>query len=90
MYYVYALISEDSAKIYIGHTNELKRRLSEHNDSSKRGSLYTKRNKGPWRLFYNEEFSTRPEAMRREKALKSQKGREFLRGILRGESSDLW
>jgi len=51
MYHVYALVSDDNAKIYIGQTNELKRRLSEHNDLSRRGSLYTKRNKGPWRLL---------------------------------------
>lgn len=37
----------------------------------------------PWRLVYNEEFQTRLEALRRERFLKSGKGREFLNKQLR-------
>jgi putative endonuclease len=33
----------------------------------------------PWEIIYYEEFERRSEAMRREKELKSHKGREFIR-----------
>jgi putative endonuclease len=39
-------------------------------------------NRGPSELVYQEEFASRAEAMRREKYLKSGKGREELRGKL--------
>jgi putative endonuclease len=77
-YYVYVLMNPDN-KIYIGQTNDLQRRLEEHNDPDFRGTLYTKRNKGPWELVYSEEYATRSEAMIRERQLKSFQGREFIR-----------
>ncbi|MCK4256648.1 GIY-YIG nuclease family protein [candidate division WOR-3 bacterium] len=82
MYYVYALVSEITGKIYIGQTNNLDKRLMEHNDTNNTNTFYTKRNKGPWRIFYKETVDTRTEAMKMEKSLKSQKGREFLHSLL--------
>lgn len=38
--------------------------------------------KGPWEIVYQEHFETRAQAMKREKLLKSGKGREFLANIL--------
>ncbi len=80
-YCVYALVNPQN-KIYVGQTNNLSRRLREHNDPEFRGTLYTKRNPGPWQLVYHEECQTRSEAMRREKQLKTGKGREFIRGVI--------
>ncbi len=40
---------------------------------------FTVKQRGPWNLIYKEEFDTRIEAMRREKELKSSRGREFLK-----------
>jgi putative endonuclease len=81
-YYVYVLTNSEN-KIYIGQTNNLERRLTEHNDPDFSGTLYTKRNKGPWELVYSEEYSTRSEAIIRERQLKSYQGREFIRKYLR-------
>lgn len=75
MFTVYALYSVDFNKIYIGQTEDIQRRLFEHNNGLL--SSYTKRYK-PWQIVYTEEYSTRVEAMKREKQLKSQKGREFI------------
>ena len=75
IYTVYALFSKKLERLYIGQTENLARRLEEHNTGL---SQYTSRT-DDWKLFYNEKVSTRTEAMRREKQLKSQKGREFLR-----------
>jgi putative endonuclease len=75
MYTVYVIYSVSFNKIYIGQTDGLDRRLFEHNNGLL--SSYTKRYK-PWKIVYTEEYETRSEALKREKQLKSQKGREFI------------
>ena len=77
---VYALCSTKFDKIYIGQTDNLERRLFEHNNGLL--STYTKRYK-PWQIIYTEEYQTRSEALKREKQLKSQKGREFIWKIIK-------
>ena len=76
MYFVYILQSVHDKRRYIGQTDNLERRLIEHNTGR---SPYTK-GRGPWVLIYWEEFETRTEAIIREHFLKSGKGREFLNG----------
>jgi len=83
MYYVYVLKSESTGNWYTGQTNNLERRIEEHNERKHR---YTS-NKGPWKLFYHEEVQTRAEAMKREKYFKSGQGRNWLKRTLNGESS---
>ena len=46
-------------------------------------SKYTKRYV-PWEIIFKEEFISRAEAMKREKELKSQKGREFIWNLING------
>ena len=75
MYYVYILQSQKDKRKYIGETNNLERRLIEHNTGR---SPYTK-GRGPWELIYREEYRTRTEAIKREHFLKSGKGREYLK-----------
>ena len=83
MFYTYVLQSKTTGKIYIGYTGNLKRRLQSHNQElpTKKGS-YTKINKGPWEIVYKEEFQTKKEAIRREKQLKTAKGRKFIKSRL--------
>ncbi len=65
MYYVYLQL-DDHGKIYIGYTNNLNRRLSEH----KSGKVYTtKRMKNP-KLFYYEAYQKEIDAKVRERKLK--------------------
>lgn len=82
--FVYVIKSLTTGKIYIGQTKDLDKRLSRHNGEliSKAGS-YTKLNKGPWVTVYKEEFTTRTEAIEREKELKSYRGREFIRSLIK-------
>jgi len=75
MFIVYALYSPSHQKIYIGFTSGLEQRLLSHNSLGKKGWTIKYR---PWKLAYTEEFETKKEAMRREKQLKSAKGREFI------------
>ncbi len=71
-------------EIYIGQTCDLSRRMAQHNSPEYRGSLHTKRHRGPWRLVRTETFGTRREAMRREKELKSSRGRAWIRSHIEG------
>ena len=79
MFSVYVIRSETAGKIYIGHTQDLEKRLREHNDPECYSSKFTKRFPGPWVLLYSESYGTRSEAFRRERWLKTGSGREFLR-----------
>jgi putative endonuclease len=81
MYFVYVIRSESVGRIYIGHTGDLEKRLGEHNDPSCFSSKFTKRVPGPWSLIYNEKYSTRSEAFRRERWLKTGCGRDFLKSL---------
>lgn len=71
MYIVYILKSEVTGRHYIGQTQDLTDRIRRHNESKSKST----KNRGPYKLIYTEEFNTRSEAVRREKYLKSLKGK---------------
>ena len=74
MWYVYVLRSLTNRRLYTGSTNDLQRRLAEH----QRGKTRYTRHGGPFELVHVEEFGTRLEARQRERALKSGQGRAYL------------
>lgn len=78
MWYVYILESLKNGRYYTGYTNNLERRLLEHNKGLTKSIKYLR----PLRLIYKEDYSSRAEAAKREKFLKSGKGREFRKEIL--------
>ena len=58
MYYVYVLRKKSDLSLYYGYTNDIERRLKEHNA----GLVgYTKKYK-PWKLIYYESFSSLEDA----------------------------
>ena len=71
LFYVYILRSLRTDRLYVGHTDDLARRLLEHNE--KRGGRFT-RSRGPWQLVYSEKHADRSSAARRERFLKSVDG----------------
>jgi putative endonuclease len=77
-FFAYILQSETTGKTYVGQTADMDHRLAQHNDPGCLLTTYTKRNKGPWKVIYVEPYSTRAEAMRREKKLKTGVGREWI------------
>ena len=79
MYYVYILRSLTLRKKYIGSTANLKERLKRHNSG---GSIFTAKS-GPWKLVYYSAFSLKTDALREERFLKSGKGRERLKYLLK-------
>lgn len=68
MHFVYILKCVDDS-LYVGCTNNLERRLVQHNES-KWGAHYTKIRR-PVTLIYKETFATLKEARRREIEIKS-------------------
>ncbi len=74
---VYALHNKEAGKIYIGQTRDLENRIILHNTHMFKG--YTSRFRGEWKIIFTQFFSTRQEALIREKQLKSFRGREFIR-----------
>ena len=68
MFYVYIVKCADDS-FYIGCTNNLPKRVAEHNQS-KRGAHYTKIRR-PVVLRYSEEFKTLKDARKREAEIKS-------------------
>ncbi len=77
-FYVYILQSESSGRFYIGQTNDLKGRLSYHN-SNYSPAL---KNRGPWKLVHTEQYSSRAQAVRRERQIKSWKDRAMIEHIV--------
>lgn len=69
MHWVYIIRSESTEKFYTGYTNDIERRLLEHNI----GHTKSTRNNGPWHLVYCEKLETRLDASRRERQIKSYK-----------------
>jgi len=79
MYWTYVIKSQSTGKLYKGHTNDLNRRMKEHNEPGEDKRKYTHKDPGPWELVYSEKYPSRAKAMKREKYLKSGTGREWLK-----------
>ena len=74
---VYCLSSQTRKYLYVGMTNNVERRVREHNSGKER----TTRAYRPFRLVYVEAFESRSEARIREKYLKSGRGKALLRKL---------
>ncbi len=75
------ILENPTGRFYIGHTDNLDRRLEEHNADHGEGRKYTLKH-GPWHLVWKEAQATRAEAMRRERFIKSRKSASWIRRYL--------
>jgi len=66
MYFVYVLKSKIDGKLYIGSTNDLRKRFNEHNHKMNKSTKY----RAPFKLIYYEAFTAEVDARIREKKLK--------------------
>ena len=83
MFFVYAIYNPLRKKIYIGHTEDLAKRIERHNGLLKnKAKSFTSKNSGSWNVVHVEPFHSRSEAMLREKKLKSARGRRFIWTII--------
>jgi len=78
-YYVYVLQSIKNQGLYIGYTNDLKKRLQKHN----RGLNFSTKSYMPWQLIHYEAYLNEKDARRREKYLKTNQGSRLLKRMLK-------
>lgn len=76
---VYILKSLKDGKMYIGCTNDLNRRLREHNQ----GSSFAAKTRGPLELIYFEGYRNREDAEKREKFFKTGWGGQYIKKNLK-------
>ena len=83
MYVVYILYSKSTDHYYVGQTDNLDRRLTQHN------SGYSKSTKKgiPWELLCTEEYFDRSAAIYRESIIKAKKSRKYIVNLLTGIAS---
>ena len=79
MCYTYILLSIKDNKFYTGATNNLKKRFEEHNS----GKVKSTASRKPFKLIYYEACICKEDAFRREKYLKSGKGKRYLHNRLK-------
>jgi len=60
---------------YYGHTDNMERRLFEHNTGRNKST----KNKGPWKVIFIREFETKIAANRFELKLKKLKNKRYIR-----------
>ena len=82
MVFTYIIQSESTGRFYVGSTDDVDRRLAQHNNPEYKGSLTTKRFKGPWKIVYLEPFESRSEAISREKQIKAWKSRKAIQELI--------
>ena len=77
-YYTYVLLSEKDGNLYIGYTENLKRRLEKH----QKGLIKSTKVRCPLKLIYYETCLSEKNALKREKYFKTGFGRRFLKNRL--------
>ncbi len=78
MHYVY-ILQNTEGKLYKGYTSDLKKRIKEHNS----GKIRSTKKQLPWKLIYYEAFISKTAARKEELFLKSGKGRERVKFLLK-------
>ena len=81
MFYTYVLKSQVDGKFYTGFTNNLKRRLGEHN----KGLVSSTKRRIPFELVYYEACRNEKDAVIREKYLKTTYGHRYLKTRMKND-----
>jgi putative endonuclease len=79
MWYTYILQSIKDNKYYIGSTGDLDLRVAQHNA----GVTKSTRHRSPFKLIHFEKFASKSESLRRELQIKSYKGGEAFKNLIK-------
>jgi putative endonuclease len=77
-FFVYILQSSSTGRYYCGQTDNLEKRLAQHNDPKQTLTLTTKRHQGPWDIVWFTQLNTRTEAIRLERTIKKRGMARFI------------
>jgi putative endonuclease len=78
-FYIYILKSIKNGLFYTGYTNNLNKRLTEHNS----GKVFSTKQRRPFILIYWEGCLNQQDANRRERYLKTAWGKRYIKNRLR-------
>jgi len=78
-YYVYVLHNPEKNFIYIGYSENLRQRVKEHNSGKSKSTKHYI----PLKLIFYEAYYKKSDAKRREKYLKTNRGRTTLMTMLK-------
>ena len=84
MYFVYVLKSKKDEKLYCGFTENLERRINEHNNRE----VPSTKSRAPFELIYFENTGNITEARKRERYFKSGFGRKYIKNKVMALSSN--
>lgn len=79
MFFTYAIQSGKNGIIYVGYSNDLIKRLKEHNS----GEVFSTKPYRPFYLIYYEAYRNKKDAIIREKFLKSGWGKNYIKKTLK-------
>jgi predicted GIY-YIG superfamily endonuclease len=85
-FWVYVLENGDG-RFYVGQTDDLDRRLTQHNELGPSKGKYTLKN-GPWKLAWSEQHGARSSALKRERDIKRMKSARWIRELLLNRQSE--
>ena len=85
MYYVYVLLSAKDKKFYTGTTDDLRRRIAEHDA----GRVPSTAHRRPLKLVYYESSLNQADALHREKYLKTTFGKQYIRNRIKNFLSEI-
>ena len=78
MFYVYVFLCADK-KMYVGYTQDLRKRVARH----QKGQVNSTKARLPVKLIFYESYINKYDALRREKYLKTSKGKQTLTSMLK-------
>ena len=79
-YWVYIIQSQTTGRYYCGYSDNVGRRVSQHNDPEYRGTRTTKVSQGPWEIIWTQECSSRSESVVLERKIKKRGIGRYLKG----------
>jgi len=83
VYFTYVLKSQKDGMLYIGYTENLDKRILEHNSGKVKSTKY----RTPFELVYYEACRNLEDALHREKYLKSTYGHRYLKNRMKNDVS---
>jgi putative endonuclease len=77
-YYLYILQSLTNDRFYVGHTNNLERRLKEHNS----GQTKSTKPHIPWELVFSKTYNNKSDANKAELFIKKKKSKIYIQNLI--------
>ena len=76
--FLYIIYSNSKDRYYVGHSDNLLRRIPEHNSGQCKSTKYGT----PWELVYSKLFNSRSEAMKEEYKIKRMKSKKYIEKLI--------